>query len=38
MKKHSEIKKQEDVIKEIIQKYGEIINLKTSPYLIAEII
>ena len=32
------IKKQEKVIKEIIKRYGENINLKKSPYLIAEII
>ncbi len=32
------IKKQEKVIKEIIKRYGENIDLKKSPYLIAEII
>ena len=32
------IKNQERAIKEIIKNYGEIINLKKSPYLIAEII
>ncbi len=32
------MKQQEKAIKEIIQKYGETINLKSSPYLIAEII
>lgn len=29
---------QEHAIKDIILKYGEVINLKTSPYLIGEII
>ena len=32
------MKQQEKAIKEIIQKYGETIDLKKSPYLIAEII
>jgi hypothetical protein len=32
------MKKQEQAIKDIVKKYGETINLKTSPYLIGEII
>jgi hypothetical protein len=32
------MKAQEKAIKDIIKKYGETINLKKSPYLIAEII
>jgi hypothetical protein len=32
------MKQQEKAIKDIIKKYGETINLKKSPYLIAEII
>jgi hypothetical protein len=38
MAKKKQIKKEEKAILEIIEKYGEIINLKKSPYLIAEII
>jgi len=32
------MKKQEKAIKEIVKKYGTTINLKSSPYLIAEIV
>jgi hypothetical protein len=38
MAKQSSIKVEEKAILEIIKRYGDTINLKKSPYLIAEII